>query len=153
MPTVSPETELLAWVSGVLNGDTELKTQTGLNPASGAARAVAIYNRVAPDAAVPYVRFHLTDSLPIDDEPFDVDSAPEAHQIGVMVNVFSDYEPEVLKIAARCRDLLKHSAITTANFNGSSWLGPIDYFTDNLSEPDRVFRRASMRVGCRLQPN
>ena len=149
---MSMENELLAAVYSLLNGDSTLKNSSGINPLTGAARALTIHNQVTQNQAVPYVRITLTDLVPMDDEPFNYGYVPTAKSIFLLVDAFSDYEPEVFNISARLQALLGHYEITTTTYHGSTWLQSVDYFTDNTSDVDRVYRRASLRVRCNLEP-
>ena len=146
MSTNSVEKELLAAIWSTLNGDTELKTSTGINPGTGAARAVAIYNQPVENAPVPYVRFTIDSTRNVEGEPFEYSYTPSAKAVGFMLDVFSDYEPEVLAISTRLQALLQHKEITTTHFHGSTWLTNVVYFVDNLSNPDRLYRRANLRL-------
>jgi hypothetical protein len=151
--SVSPKKEALAAVFSILNADTELKTGTATSPTTGAARTLVIYNQPVPTAAVPYVRISLTDSRNIVDETYDLTTQPTAKNINLLVDVFDEYEPSCYAISDRLEALLQHAAINTTHFNGSSWLTGTTYFTENETDPDRVYRRASLRVRINLQPN
>lgn len=146
------EQELLAAVFALLNGDTILKTQSGINPANGSARNVAVFNQAPDNTPVPYVRIALTDTLLLDAEPMDYQTQPQAKTISLLVTAFSDYEPEVFGISARLQTLLRHQEITTANYHGSTWLTSVDYYTDNITDPDHLYRVAAVRVRANLEP-
>jgi hypothetical protein len=148
----SPEKELLGAVFTILN-ETELKTQTGINPATGAARAVGVYNMPPQDAAMPFVRFSISDTIPLSSESYDIESQPTAKTIFVTVDCFSEYEPELLTMSARVQALLQHAAIVTLHFTGSSWFTAADYLVENETDPDRVIRHAALRMRCNLEPN
>lgn len=148
----SAEKETLAWLYSTLNNDTELKTLTGINPATGTARAVAVYNHPPQDAPLPFVRYSVSDTLPVADATFDIATQPVQKSVFVTIGCFSEYEPEMLAISARVQALTQHAAITTTNFNGWSWLQSVDYLEDNQSDPDRIIQHASLRVRCIVEP-
>ena len=148
---MSIELELLGAVYSLLNGDSTLKNSTGINPLTGAARALTIHNQVVQNQAVPYVRITLTDSVPIDSEPFGYGYVPTAKSIFLLVDAFSDWEPECFAISARLQTLLGHYEITTATYHGSTWIQSVTYFTDNTSDTEHIYRRASLRVRCNLE--
>jgi hypothetical protein len=87
----------------------------------------------------------------IDDEPMEYSFVPTAQRLGLLIDVFSDYEPESYAIAAQVKAALQHTEVTTTNYHGSTWLKSIDYFVDNTSNPDRVIRRASIRILTNLE--
>jgi hypothetical protein len=148
----NPEREIRGFIFAVLNDDTELTTQTGIDKSSGDPRPVTIYNEVTQDAQVPYVRVTLTDTRAIEDEPFGYDFVPTANAGMLLVDVFSDFETEMFNIAARLKVLLQHKEITTAHYHGSTWFKSADFFVDNTTNPDRVLRRASIRVQANVEP-
>lgn len=148
----SAEKEMLVWLYSTLNGDTELKTTTGINPTNGAARAVSVYNQPPQDAPLPFVRFSLSDTLPVAEPTFDLTTQPVQKSVFLTIGCFSDYEPEVLAISARVQALTQHAAIVTQHFQGWSWLQSVDYLEDNQSDPDRIIQHASIRVRCIVEP-
>jgi hypothetical protein len=149
MPTASPENELLTWLYNRLSTDSELTTQSGINPETGAARAVAIYNTVVPNALKPYVRLDFTDTLPLDDEPHNADYVPSALTVFVQVQIFSTHDPELLNIASRVRALVGHAEVTTANYHGSTWIESSVMFNDDTTKTP-IVRRNSLRLRVRL---
>ena len=126
---------------------------TGTDPATGSSRAVTFYNMPVPDAAYPYVRITITDTTNIETEPMNFGFVPTVKSIMVMVDSFSDYEPESFSIGSQLQTLVQHLQLNTTNFNGNTWLKSVTYFDDNMTTPDRVERRATLRVECRVQPN
>ncbi len=151
--THSHEKEALAAVYSILNSDTELKTGTATNPTTGTVRSLAIYNQPVPNASVPYIRITLTDTRNIADETYDLTTQPTTKNVNMLVDIFDEYEPSCYGISSRLQVLLEHAAINTTNFNGSSWLTSTTYFTENQSDPDRVYSRGSLRLRINLQPN
>ncbi len=143
-----PELEVLAFVVAALKA----ANITGINPSTGNSRTVAIFNQVKQDAFVPYLRCTLTDTLNLDTEPYSYSFVPTAKTIHVMVDSFSDYEPESFSLAAQIQAALQHQEITTTNYHGSTWLTASDYFVDNITNPDRIVRRASIRIEARVEP-
>jgi hypothetical protein len=148
------DNELIGAINSALTGDTTLLA-SGINPASGASRAVAIYGQPEPEAAFPYVRMQLSDTLPLEGEqaePHGFVNPPYAEELYLMLSVFSEYEPETRKIAARLKYLLNGYQIVTANYQGWTWINSCVYFAENVVDPDRVVRRANVRVRCILEP-
>ena len=143
-----PETEILAWVVTTLKA----ASITGINPNTGNSRTVAVYNQVKQDAFVPYIRVSFTDTLNLEDEPFGYTFVPTAKTINLLVNVFSDYEPEVLTIASQIQTALQHAEITTINYHGSTWFKSCDFYVDNTASPDRLLRCAGIRIETRVEP-
>ena len=143
-----PETEVLAHIVSALQS----ANITGLDPTTGQGIPVAVYNQVKQDAPVPYVRVGFTDTLNLEDEPFGYSFVPTAKQIHLMVDVFTDYEPSTLVIAAQIQALLQHTEVTTPHFHGSTWLKSCDYFVDTATTPDRATRRASIRIQTTIEP-
>jgi hypothetical protein len=148
MPVYIPETESLAFVVSLL----QRSSITGLDQATGQSVAVAVYNQVSQDAPVPYIRVGVTDTVNLEDEPFGTEFTPTAKTLHLMIDVFTEYEPSTLVIAAKVQALLQHITVTTDHFHGSTWLNSCDYFIENTGSPDRVLRRASIRIQIRLEP-
>ena len=152
MPTLSHEKEFHAWLGTRLNGDTELKT-SGINPANGASRAVAIYSQPVPNAAMPYVRYRITDAAPIEAETFGYSFQPVTKRIRFTVDVFSTYEPELLQIQSRVTDLLKHAEVTTTSFHGSTWMESGQNLPlEDVGTPDKAVRHYWLRFKADLEP-
>jgi len=147
----SVKIEFLAAVHSILSGDTELLTATGINSQKSSARAVAVYNQVQQNAPVPYVRITLTDSITLQDEPYDY-GQPTVQMISLLVDTFSDYEKECFAITDRLEFLLNNKPITTTHFTGSTWHKGTTFLTENYANPDRVLRHGSMRVRANLEP-
>lgn len=145
----SMEVELLTAVYSLLSVNADLLA-SGINPVSGSGRTVAVFNQVAQNAPVPYVRITLTDTVPLQDEPYSY-VAPTARTLSMLVDVFSDYEKEVFNIASCLESVLENHQFTTTHYNGSVWPTGTTFFTDNTTNPDRVLRRASMRLRANLQ--
>ena len=148
---MSAENEIVAEIYSVLTGDDTLMNDSGIDPETGLAREIQVYGQPTESAQLPYVRITLTDALPLDEEGFQI-TTPVAGIIGLLVNVFSDWEPEVRSIAARLRYLLGEHAVSTTGFKGWTRLESTDYYDDNLSDPDHVIRSAALRVRCILEP-
>lgn len=131
----------------LLSNDTPLLT-SGIDPHTGNARAVAILNQVSQNQRFPYVRVTLSDEIPLSEETHGEPQAGEVHHdtLFLAIDVFSDHEPEVWSITARLKDLLRHAKLSGSGFVGYTWLDSVDYFTDNQSDPNKIIRRASMRV-------
>lgn len=145
------ELQTLGAVNTLLQADTELTTQGGINPATGAPRAVKIYNQPVPNAKVPYVRLSLTDLLPLTPETHNVGTL-DSYSIFILVDVFSEYEPEVWKIVGLIKGLIGDAELTTADYHGFIRFENGQFFVDNITVPDFVFRRASLRFRCNMAP-
>jgi hypothetical protein len=145
------ELELMQWAWGVMNGDTTLKN-SGIHPDTGAARSVAIYREPRPDAPLPYVRFNVTDTMPLDEEPFGYTFVPTAETLFLMLSVFSPTETECYSITGRLKELFKHRQVVTTTYTGSTWLQSVDYFIEPTSNPDRSIRRSGIRIRVNLEP-
>lgn len=150
--TNSFELETLAGVLSLLNGDTELTTETGIDPQTGAARSVSIVNTVNPDQPVPYIRVFLSDSLPLQDEPFQY-TVIQAQTVSLSINVFSDYELETIKVTERVRALTENTPLSTANFTGSMWNRGITIQTQDTTNPTKVYYVAFLRLRCNMVAN
>ncbi len=152
MPTYSHELELLGWLASTLN-DTELKA-SGINPANGTGRTVGVYSQPNQNAPFPYIRYRITDTNPIEEQTFNASFVPNAKRVMVTVDVFTNYEPELLKIQSRVYDLLKHATVTTAHFKGRT------YYTtgqnlpiEDIGTPDKITRHWWLRFKADLEPN
>lgn len=152
MPTISHEQQFLVWLAATLN-DSELKL-SGVNPATGAARSVAIYSQPVKDAPMPYVRYRITDSMPIEAQTFNASFVPTVKRIRFTVDVFASYEPELLKIQSRVYDLLKHATVTTTNFQGRTWFeSGVNLPIEDTATPDTITRHFWCRFRADLEPS
>lgn len=145
--------ELIAAIYSLLSGDATLLA-SGIVPSTGGTRAVAIVGEGAPGQSMPFVRVSLTDSnlAEPDAEPHDYTTQPTTERVMLLVNVFSDNEPEVRKVATRLKELLRHAQVTTTNYQGFTWWDSGTFYTDNVSNPDQIVRVCSIRVRCILEP-
>lgn len=146
--------ELIANVYSALSGDATLLA-SGINPASGASRTVTVVGQGKQSDVLPLVRITLTDSALLEPDaiPHDFSTQPEAERVMLLVNVFSDYEPECRAVAHRVHELLRHRQITTTNFTGFTWADSSTFYADGVSFPDRIVRVCALRVSCRMEPS
>jgi hypothetical protein len=144
--------EIVTDVYGALSEDATLLS-SGINPQTGASRSVRVVGQAAQADPLPFVRVTLTDSalLEPDAVPHDYDTQPTAERVMLLVNVFSDFEPEVRKIAHRVQELLRHRQVVTAGYRGFTWLDSCVFYTDNQSDPDRVLRVSAIRVRATME--
>lgn len=144
--------ELVTDVFGVLSADATLLA-SGINPQTGAGRSVRVVGQGAQADALPIVRVTLTDSQLLEPEaiPHDYSTQPTAERVMLLVNVFSDFEPETRKIADRVKYLLRHKQVNVSGAVGFTWLDSATFYTDNVSFPDRVLRVCAIRVRCTLE--
>lgn len=145
--------EVVAVVYGVLNGDTTL-LNSGINPATGAARSVRVVGQGRQGDDLPLVRVTLDSAglLEPDAIPHDDTTQPTAERVMLLVNVFSDFEPETRKIVDRAKTLLRHYPFETGAIKGYTWLDSATFYTDDTTFPDRVVRSAALRIRCTVEP-